>query len=537
MIDRSRRRMLTRLLGATGTLAFARTLPAAPPVPQVPAPASRPEPPGNGKFIHPLRIPGTGGLLAQVRLDRPLELTARVDTLPVFPGLATDVWNYAASLTGKPAHNPLLVARSGDIVDVLLRNRLGQDTTIHWHGMIVDERNDGSGLHPVRHDTQYRYRFTAHNRAGLYWYHAHPHFHTGEQVHHGLAGLLLIEDPEELALRERLDLPWGRRDLPLLLADKQLGLRNTLDYAAGADDWIGNRMLVNWTPEPYLDVQRALYRFRLANLANARMFRPAFVHRGKPLPFWLIGTDGGLLERSHRVNDVFLAPAQRLDVLVDLATLPAGSRVMLRSLAYDPMENDAAAAGEDPMLEHPGAAMMGEAIDLMELRIGTAPAERRDVPLELSTLAPAPADGPPTRRFHIRISDSGRWMINEWNFLLNGHAPAFEVQRGSREIWEFHNEFLSMPHPLHVHGFQFRVLSRHKSPSQIRRQAVASGGRSPHDLGLLDTVVVWPGETVRIAIDFTQPFKGRQTYMLHCHNLEHEDQGMMLAFVVRDGGA
>lgn len=534
MIDRSRRRLLARLLATTGTLAFARGALAGPPVPRVPAPQSRPDPPGDGRFLRPLRIPGDGGLMAQVRLDRPLELTARVDTLPVFPGLATDVWNYSTPLGDKAAHNPLLVGRSGGLVDVLLRNRLGQDTTIHWHGMIVDEKNDGSGLHPVRHDAQYRYRFKVHNRAGLYWYHAHPHFRTGEQVHQGLAGLLLLEDPEELALRERLDLPWGRQDIPLLLADKQLGLRNALDYAAGADDWIGNRMLVNWSPEPFLDVQRTLYRFRLANLANARMFRPAFVHGGKPLPFWLIGTDGGLLERSHRVDDVFLAPAQRLDVLVDLAGVPAGSRVKLRSLAYEPMENDAAAAGEDPMLEHPGAPMMGEAIDLMELRIGDAPPVRRDVPRELSTLPSAPADGTPSRRFHIRISDTGRWMINEWNFLLDGHAPAFEVKRGDREIWEFRNEFLSMPHPLHVHGFQFRVLSRDKSPRQIRRQAVASGNRTPHDLGLLDTVVVWPGETVRIAIDFSQPFKGRQTYMLHCHNLEHEDQGMMLSFVVRD---
>jgi FtsP/CotA-like multicopper oxidase with cupredoxin domain len=108
------------------------------------------------------------------------------------------------------------------------------------------------------------------------------------------------------------------------------------------------------------------------------------------------------------------------------------------------------------------------------------------------------------------------------------------VRRGSRQIWEFSNEFRSMPHPLHLHGSQFRVLQRTKSPRQIAARAVASGGRTPQDLGLLDTVVVWPGETVRIALDFSQPFSGPQTYMLHCHNLEHEDQGMMVAFVVRD---
>jgi blue copper oxidase len=186
------------------------------------------------------------------------------------------------------------------------------------------------------------------------------------------------------------------------------------------------------------------------------------------------------------------------------------------------------------MLEHPGAPMMGAAMDLMELRIGADKPVRGTIPPALSKQDAPPAKAATTRKFHIRISGSGRWMINDWNFLLDGHSPAFEVKRGSHEIWEFRNEFLSMPHPLHVHGFQFRVLDRNKSPAQIRTQAVATGGRTPHDLGFLDTVVVWPGETVRIAIDFAQPFNGRQVYMLHCHNLEHEDQGMMVAFAVRD---
>jgi suppressor of ftsI/bilirubin oxidase len=198
------------------------------------------------------------------------------------------------------------------------------------------------------------------------------------------------------------------------------------------------------------------------------------------------------------------------------------------------MENVAAATGEDPMLEHPGAPAMGEAMDLMHLRIGAGTRAIAPLPARLSRLAPAPADSAPTRRFTIRISTSGRWLINDWNFLLDGHAPRFEVRRGSRETWEFRNAFRSMPHPLHIHGFAFRVLAREGSPAQLRASAVASGGRTPQDLGLLDTVVVWPGETVRIAIDFAQPCRGRQVYMLHCHNLEHEDQGMMVAFAVVD---
>ncbi|NNC25016.1 multicopper oxidase family protein, partial [Salinisphaera sp. USBA-960] len=80
------------------------------------------------------------------------------------------------------------------------------------------------------------------------------HGRTGAQLQRGLAGLLLVEDEEELALRQRLGLRWGERDLPLMIADKQVDAGNAIVYKDGADDWIGNRVLVNWTPEPYLDV-------------------------------------------------------------------------------------------------------------------------------------------------------------------------------------------------------------------------------------------------------------------------------------------
>jgi FtsP/CotA-like multicopper oxidase with cupredoxin domain len=530
MIDVSRRGALARLGAGMCLLASRRLVAHA-------AMAPDHDPASSAPFARPLRRPGSSGLLAELRLALPLEFTARVDVLPVFSGHATSVWNYAAIIDGRVLNDPLLIARRGDTIDATLVNQLGQDTTIHWHGLGNDEANDGSGLHPVRHGGRYRYAFEVRNRAGLSWYHAHPHFRTGDQVHHGLASLLLVEDAEELALRERLGIPWSERDIPLLLADKQLGRNNEITYKAGADDWIGNRVLVNWTPEPHLDVHRATYRLRIANVSNARMFKLAFVHRGTPLRYRLIGTDGGLLERPFETTQVYLAPAQRVDLLLDLSALRAGDTVRMRSLAYDPMENDAAAAGEDPMMEHPGAAPMGARMDLMEFRVTAGPPERTSVPKQLAAPLPdPPRHAPVSRSFRIRISDSGRWMINDWNFLLqpHTHAPAFTVRRGNREVWEFVNEFRSMPHPIHLHGFQFRVLERRKSPSQLRALVVADGGRTAQDMGLLDTVVVWPGERVRIAIDFAQPFRGAQTYMLHCHNLEHEDQGMMVAFAVVD---
>lgn len=553
MIDPQRRRMLSWLSGGVAAVAaapwlirYGRQSQAGPdtaaqasstsitaPVTDVVASAKQ------TSYGQPLRIPGRDGLMAEQALST-LQLTARVGSFALFPGQPTALWHYASEIEGRSLANPFLRVARGDVVDVTLDNRLQEATTIHWHGWSLNEANDGGGLHPVASGQHAQYGFRVENRAGLYWYHAHPHMRTGMQVQHGMAGLLLVEDEEELALRERLGLRWGERDIPLMMFDKQIDPGNAITYKQDADDWIGNRVLINWTSEPYLDVVAGWYRFRMANVANARMFRPAFIHDGQPLPMQLIGTDGGLLAQPWPVDDFFLGPAQRADVLVDFSGLMPGERVTLRSLDYVAMDNDgddAVSFQADPMADHPGAAAMGKPLDMMRLRVvATARSvARTDIPTRLSTLSPPPDVAHwPVRHFRLRTDQEGRWYINDWNFLINGHESVFSVKRGAREIWEIRNEMTSMPHPIHLHGFQFRVVSRSISPPDIRSRMVAEAGLGPQDLGVADTVVVWPGEIVRIAIDFAQPFTGTQRYMLHCHNLEHEDKGMMVMFAVTD---
>lgn len=516
-MDETRRRLLTAL-GALPLSLGSRALR-----------AQTPTSPGDQAFTTPLRLPGASGLLALHDASRPLELTASVRREPLFPGRTTDLMAYRTSLGGQQAMNPLLRIHAGDVLDMTLRNQLGEDTTIHWHGLLVDEKNDGSGMSPVRHGERYVYRFPVRNRAAMYWYHPHPHDRTGAQIHRGMAGVLMVDDDEEDALRRELGLVPGENEIPLILQDKQVDARNRIRYEMGEDDWIGNRMLVNYTPEPYLDASIGLYRFRMLNGSNARMFSIAFVQAGRKLPFTLIGTDGGLLARAQRVTDVFLAPAQRIDVLVDFSGLLAGSTVMLTSERYDAMENDA--GGMDPAMEHPGAVPMGDPLQLMKINLKLPERKPRSVPNALSSLAAAPRSTPAKREFRLH-AQGPKWFINGYNFHDDMHAVKVRVVRGTTEIWEIRNEVKSMPHPMHLHGFQFRVVSRRKSPAQVKRLGVTPQGLTPQDLGFSDTVVVWPGETVAIAIDFSQPFSGEQRYMFHCHNLEHEDQGMMLTLAV-----
>lgn len=533
----TRRRLLTAAVaaaavGAAGFFALRRTGT----TPDVAALATR--------FRNRLRVPGQSGLLgeASAATTQPIALQAGVFPQPLLDGAATDVWGYALrGRDGTLQVNPTLFARSGQTLDVTLLNRLGDDTTIHWHGLPTDERNDGGGLHPVRHGEQFRYAFPVAARGGLYWYHAHPHSQTGLQVHKGMAGLIVVEDDEELALQKALGLAWGENDFALLVADKQLGLRNKIVYEIPADDWIGNKVLINWTADPFLEVRPGWLRLRLANASNARVYRLGFTvgddHHAPPLPFHLLGTDGGLLPAPARVDNAFLAPGQRLDVLVDLRAFEAGTAVLMQSLAYDPMENDAGLGPpEDPAMEHPGAPMMGESIDLMLIKLvaGTSAAPAAALPATLSSLTRGISDTARRRPLRLWAQDSGRWMINNWNFHQSHGHSVFAVKRGTTEIWELTNDMRSMPHPMHVHGFQFVVTSRMNSPKAVAEAAVDGRGRTPQDLGLMDTVLVWPGETVAVQIDFSQPFSGVQQYMLHCHNLEHEDQGMMVHFAVAD---
>ncbi|WP_174408359.1 multicopper oxidase family protein [Desulfovibrio psychrotolerans] len=147
---------------------------------------------------------------------------------------------------------------------------------------------------------------------------------------------------------------------------------------------------------------------------------------------------------------------------------------------------------------------------------------------------PATKDEIPVQRFRLALSGSGheaKWTINGLTFDM--HATPIRVPARSAEIWELENEQRSMPHPMHLHGYFFQVLARVNSPQQVQELAQDAKGRVATDLGPKDTVLVWPGETVRILVDFSHPYpEEAQLFMFHCHNLEHEDAGMMLNVLV-----
>ena len=173
---------------------------------------------------------------------------------------------------------------------------------------------------------------------------------------------------------------------------------------------------------------------------------------------------------------------------------------------------------------------LGILFNVLKLSVSTGTRLQARIPMTLSKVIPIRTDGAPERKIELSMAGM-RFLINGLTFKMN--EIAFDVARGAVEIWRISNPVAGMPHPMHLHGFSFQVLERLNSPSQLSALARFGKGRTVTDLGWKDTVLVWPGETVRIAIDFSHDFPGEQVYLFHCHNLEHEDNGMMINFRVK----
>ena len=288
-----------------------------------------------GTFDKPLLVPGTGGRMGRLAAGgRPVVLRAA-------PYGRDGALAFSARADGRDYVDPTLVAGSGSNVAIRLENRLDEPTVAHWHGLTMDTANDGNGEALIGPDGNFDYAFTVRNRASLYWYHPHPHGRTAAQTSRGLFGLIAVEDDDEVKLRAALSLVPGETEIPLVLHDRRAN--PPYRYTPSAEDlllgWYGDEVLVNFTPRPYLDVTGRSYRFRVLNAGNARNFRLAFRRDdGAPVPFLLLGTDGGLLEQAQPCTEVFLSPAERIDVLVDFAGIPVGGYVLLESRAFDPMQ-------------------------------------------------------------------------------------------------------------------------------------------------------------------------------------------------------
>ena len=506
------------------------------------------DPVGAENFTNPLFIPGGEGPFGVLSVtDAPLTLKAQAATFPILGGRASPFLLYDTSYGGKSYQNPILRIKSGSRFTAKLQNGLKEPTITHWHGLHLPANMDGHPNNSIAPGKNYPYAFAVNNRSGTYWYHSHADQLTAKQAYGGLASFFIIEDDDELRLTSALDLKLGETDLPLVIQDKRFNATGELVYQPTMMEkmmgYIGDIVLVNLTPNPYLEIGPRIYRFRCLNGSNARIYKLAFMRGKEQLPYQLIGTDGGLLDRPYPATEVFLAPAERVDILFDASQLRQGETVFLKSLAFDPMEQDGGMGnmggmdggmmggrGNNQSPQTAGNNRLANGVEFNILKLMVAKTEQAspNVPKSLSALMPIDTAGVSPRRITLSLNHM-QWLINGQSYRRD--AAAFEVKRAV-EVWDIENATNSMIHPMHLHGFSFQVVGRRNSPAALRPLAKSTGGRVVTDQGWKDTVMVWPGETVSIAIDFRQAFPGEQRYLFHCHNLEHEDGNMMVNYSV-----
>jgi FtsP/CotA-like multicopper oxidase with cupredoxin domain len=421
---------------------------------------------------------------------REYTVTAAEGELEFFSGISVPTMGYDGDYLG-----PTLHLRQGERVSIRVRNRLREATTVHWHGVYLPAEADGGPRQPIGPGETWIAEFTVKQPAASLWYHPHRMGTTAEQVYRGLAGVMIISDPSGSA-----DLPaeYGVDDIPLVLQERRFGRDGSFRYEPRMPDIIhgygGNVLLTNGGIEPVFQAETRLLRLRLLNGSNSSILR---LNLPEGPEFIQIASDGGLLSEPVRMKNLVLSPGERAEVILDLREQQ----------------------GRDVSLQ--AESSLGAVYTALLIRSGEKLRDNGKLPSRLASL-PAP-DIPRAagRRTFVMstMGSGGSLTINGRRMDLNRVDE--RVPAGAAEVWELSvaGMMMNTPHNFHVHGLQFRIIDINGTPPP------------PGLSGFKDTVLLWPGDRVRLLMEFGE-YPG--IYMYHCHLLEHEDAGMMGQYEVLD---
>lgn len=500
--------------------------------------------------------------------DVELEFTTRIAEVPILAGAYTSVFKYdgkvlkgpKTALKTMPGYlGPILNLVHGQKVRIFFYNKLPEPSIMHWHGMHVPQKMDGHPMYAIDPGERYVYEFEVKNPAGTNWYHAHTHEMTATQVYRGQSGLITITDEHE----QKLGLPEGEYDIPLTIQDRRFTAGNQLQYIFGMHErmtgFLGDTILVNGQASSVIPVKTRAYRLRVFNGSNSRVYKLGW-DDGTPLT--AIGTDGGLLEAPETYPYIMLAPAERVELWVDFSGRKPGTDLLLRSLEYDMphmggmggmgmgrgrggmggmhrgdmMRGGLAQGAAFPIVAFHIDQKVSESPKLPQSLVKIRELTERDVsnPARLVPIAASMGHMSPQlngRSFEMdEVMDIEKIPVNTIQKIrisnAHGSMGGGMGGMGGRGMGGM-GMMMSMPHPIHLHGQQFRVVSRTLTDQDNSIYATVRDGFI--NSGLKDTVLVMPGEE----IDIIKPFEDYTgLFLYHCHNLEHEDLGMMRNFYV-----
>ena len=439
--------------------------------------------------------------------DVPLyDITQKEGLAQILPTIKTPIFGYDGIAPG-----PTILARKGRPIAVKVTNALpathpqwGYEawTSVHLHGSASKPQYDGYASDITRPGEYKIYHYPNSQDARMLWYHDHGVHHTAENAYMGLAAVYLLGDEVE----DRLPIPKGAYDLPLVITDKMFAADGKFMYDdEGHSGLYGDVILVNGQPWPTLKVAKRKYRFRILNASLSRGLR---LQLSNSSPMTVVATDGGLMPAPQQTVQLRVGMAERYEVVIDFAKYTAGTKIQLRNLGV-PNSDD---------FDHTDKIMQFEVTnDAFDPANNQVPAQLNP---NMEVMGLKESDATATVKLRVHRSNS-TWKINDttWDDIV-----ASEYQRvvanpmlNEVQIWEIENSSGGWFHPTHIHLVDFKILSRN--------------GRAPfnYEIGPKDVAFVGENETVRAIMRFTHE-EGR--YMIHCHNLPHEDHDMMTQFRV-----
>jgi spore coat protein A, manganese oxidase len=408
------------------------------------------------------------------------DLTIQDGMAEILPGFETPIYGYDGVYPG-----PTIRAREGRETVVRQRNRLTFESNVHLHGGHVPAGHDGHPMDVIPAGGNFDYHYPNDQDAATLWYHDHAHGRTSRTLYYGLVGMYVLEDD----LERTLDLPRGDYDVPIVIADHSFNRDGSFRYIENIDvGFRGDTILVNGAVSPRMRVERRKYRIRLLNASNSRTYK---LRLGRGRAMTQIAGDGGLLARPVRRRSIPFHPAERIDLVIDFRDHRPGTELVLHNEDGD-----------------------GGTVAIMRFDVGRGGgSEDFRVPRRLREPEPLPPSAA-SRTWDLGLGFGG-WQINGKEF--DHDRMDARPRHGTTERWTFVNRS-NRVHPMHIHGYLFRVLERSSGP-------VHAGER----LGWKDTIGVLANETVTVLAWFA-PYSGK--YVFHCHSLEHADKAMMLQLEV-----
>jgi bilirubin oxidase len=407
---------------------------------------------------------------------------------------------------------PTLIFNQGDTVHVRVKNDLDEPTTTHWHGLHIPAVMDGGPHQIIDPGTTWSPSFKVLNHAATFWYHPHVHKTTQKQLAYGAGGLIIIRDPLESALP--LPRTYGVDDIPLVLTSRRFDTNEQFSLE-GDNDKYGDFLLANGTLDPEVSLPAQFIRLRILNAEIERGYVLGFSDNR---PFYIIATDGGLVDKPIPLTRMKLMVGERVEVLVNLGADKAGSSLDL--MAYNSGQELGFPGGETSR-GRPNGSYLND-IDFRILHINVAAPTAKPITTLPETLVqnvyPKESDVTKERTLHITAGRRNEpFRFDEK--LYSEHVANQIVKLGTTEKWTITNNRIS-GHSFHIHDIQFKIVGR------------SSGPVEEYEQGWKDTVFVPRDESVTFLAKFEDYASDTNPYMYHCHMANHEDGGLMGEFLV-----